>query len=333
MTDDTQKAESTEQETPVVEETTLEQELEANLTTEEPIVTEGSEAPEIEVTDEDIAAELAAMEPGLEPNPMWAREYRERFAKLGELEGGREYQQAMLDLYGETQGEATRRQQEAAELRKFAEPIQQALEPYQNFIASTGQTPDAMVRNALALAMRLSQDPQATLQGLAQRAGIDLTQLGENAPYVDPETQRLRDEVTAIRRQQAQREQHAMQQQRQQVIANIDNQLRTFQEAKDEQGNSLYPHLKIVENQMATLIRGNPQMSLEDAYHNACKLTPEVAEAEAKEQERREAARKAAIARKEKLAAQRVTGNPGTSTPVEGSLEDEITKNLRAKAA
>lgn len=323
-TEETQQAESTEETQQVSEEVTLEQDIETSI--------KGNDVEEIEVTDEEITAELEAMQAEanpLDPPPKWDRRYKDAFADLGKVEKGRAYQQAMIDLYTEQQGYATQIEQERSQLRKFAEPLQAALEPFNQFITASGATPDQMVRQSLALAMRLQQDPKGTILGLAQRANINLNELGENAPYVDPHAQRLEEQIRRMRAEQQAEKEQSLRAHQQRVMAETEQQVQTFRGAKDEQGKPKYPHVDLVEGEMAMLIRGNPNLSLEDAYNQACKLSDQVAQAEESRKRAEEAARKAAKAKKEQLAAKRVDGKPGIDKPSEGDLEDDIRKIYR----
>lgn len=322
------------EETQQVEEIGTEVEQQDSTITEELEAGIKGEQPEIEITDEDIAAELEAVKEALQPPPKWDRRYKDAFADLGSVEKGREYQQAMLDLYTEQQGYATQIEQERAALRRFADPLREALDPYQQMIAASGASPDQMVRQAMGLVMSLSQNPQGTILGLARKAGIDLTQLGENAPYVDPETQKLRDELTAWKRESQQREMRQAQESRARLEAQVNADLNAFASAKDEQGTLKHPHIELeaVQRWMTTFIKGDSSISLDEAYQAACKQCPEVAQAEADAKAAREAATRAAKAKKEALAAQRVSGKPGVEAAPEGSIEDELKKQFRAQS-
>lgn len=334
-TEETQQDQAVTEETQQVsEETTIEQDIEANLKESAGEETLADPAGDIEVTDEEIEAELAALNTEtLNPPPKWDRRYKEAFEDLGKVEGGSAYQQAMIDLYNDQQGYATQIEQERAQLRKFAEPLQGALEPYQQFIAQSGATPDQMIRQAMGLVMRLSQNPQATIQGLAQRAGIDLNQIGQDAPYVDPQVQQLEAEMRRMKQSQLHERQKQMEQWQQQQVAQIQQQIDTFTKATDDNGNPKYPHLELVEGEMAMILKGNPNVSLEDAYSKACKLSDEVTQAQEAQNKAREAARKAAKAKKEAAAAQRVSGQPGVDAPTDESIEDTIRKAWREQQA
>lgn len=303
----------------------IEKNIQSEIPAEEPVIDE----PEIE---EIVDIE----EPPLEPPNKWDRRYKEVFEEWGKHPNGRKWQESILDYYKENQGYATQLEQERARYRQQAETWEQVLQPYQQMIAMAGVTPDHFARQAMGLAMQLQQNPRDTLVQLAQRAGIDLNQLVQDQPYVDPQVSTLQQEVQRMRREQVQREQRQAQEQVIRIQSEIDQQLRSFANAKADNGDPKYPHFSIqeVQDEMAAIIRGRPDTSLEDAYARACREVPEVAQAEAKQKQIKEAAARAAKAKKEAEAARRVPGKYSGEEPVaEGSLEADILKNYRKSQA
>lgn len=286
------------------------------------------------------AAEKPKLDP-LEPAPKWDKRYKEVFAEWGQSPQGRKYQEAMLDLYNEQQGYATQLEQERSQLRPYydqAQHFQQAIAPYEKMIAMSGAEPTAFVRQALGLTMQLQQDPRATIMRLAQGAGLDLNQLTQEQPYVDPTIQALQQQLQAMRRDSVQREERQAQEYAHRVRTETEGQLNTFANAKAESGEPLHPHLETVQDIMAEQIRGRemqrqynrslPPMSLEEAYERACKLSPEVEQQSAAEKGAKEAAEKAAKAKKAVEAGRRVAGkSTGDDNPAEASITAEIRKN------
>jgi len=319
------------------------------MTTEEILQESGTVEP---VADElaapDIAEEVTEELPPLEPFPKWDKRYKDVFSELGTIpERGREYQQAMHDLYKEQQGYATKVEQERAEaLRRAqqADVYNQAIAPYQQMILNSGATPDVFIRQALGLASQLENDPRETLLRLAQRAGVDLAQATQDQPYIDPQVKALQDELRQLRDSVTQREQRQAAEFQQRALAEINNEIGTFASAQDDSGNPLHPHFETVQPVMAELIHGrevqrrnNPalaSLTMQEAYERACKLSPEVEQAGESERKAKEAAKRAAEAKKAADASKRVAGkHTGKDASGEEDIKAEILKNLRKQAA
>lgn len=284
---------------------------------------------------EDLEPEIIE-EPPLAPPSKWDGRYKQVFEEWGKHPNGRTWQQAMLDYEREQKGYLTQIEQERAGLRRMAEPLQQAIQPYNDMIAMSGMTPDAAIRMGLGLMMSLKQNPRDTLVQLAQRSGLDLSQIAQDVPYVDPQVQNLQQEMQRLRETYRQREERQAQERLHQVQSEIDQQLNSFANAKDESGNPKFTHFAIpeVQEEMAAQIRGFPNLSLEEAYSRACRIRPEVAQADEHAKRVKEAAQRAAKAKKEQEAARRVAGKyPGEEPVSAESLEAEILKHVRQQAA
>lgn len=307
---------------------------------------EGVEAEEVE------AAETEETVEALEPAPKWDKRYKEVFTNLGQFENGREYQQAMLDLYGEQQGYATKVEQERAELRKqweqtqpFVQRMNEALSPYQQFLAESGATPDQAVRQSMGLLMQLRANPQRTLIDLAKRMGVDLNAALSEQPWESPESKQLselRSQFDRLRAEQAQREQRQAYEQMQRIQAENASQIEAFATATDDSGNPAHPHLETVQDIMAELIYGRenmrrsnpslPAMGLDEAYDRACKLHPDVAQDSEKQAEAARLAKANATAKQAKTAATRVKTGTAGKEPVKKTLREEIEESLKSAA-
>lgn len=306
-----------------------------------------------ETLDESIERSLAGepeviepetvLEP-LEPPPKWDKRYKEVFQKWNELPEGRNYQEAMLELYNQGQGYTTKVEQERAQLRDYYERMDSVIQPYQQLIAMTGATPDQFIRQAMGLTMQLQQNPRETILRLAQSAGIDLSQVGQDQPYVDPTVKALQQQLQALQQQDVQRQQRQAYEMRERVRTESEQQLNAFASAQDESGQPLHPHLDTVQETMAELIRGREaqrqyqpglaSMTLDEAYERACKLSPEVAQAVESQKAAKEAAARHAKAKKEQEAAKRVTGKKtGADRAGDESLEETIRASMRKAQA
>jgi len=258
-------------------------------------------------------------EPAYEPPSMWSKEYKDVFNEWGQLERGREYQKAMLELYGNTQSYVTQREQEAARYRQQVEQWNSVIEPYKQQLDLRGMEPAAFVRQVMGYYQQLNQNPATTIRQLAQNYNLDLASLGADEPYRSPSEIANMQQTAMIQRQL----QNVLQQQRQGEFQRLHQQIDTFASETDASGNPLRPYFEQVKDTMTKLIRGGTASGLNDAYDMACKLSPELmAQAEA-QRAAAETARKAADAKKAKTASIRATGKH-TGAASKRSLKEDI---------
>jgi len=272
-----------------------------------------------EVTEELQAEAEPDPEPAYEPPSMWSKEYKDVFNEWGQLERGREYQKAMLDLYGQTQGYVTQREQEAARYRQQVEQWNSVFEPFQQQMNLRGVEPATFTRQLLSYYQQLNQNPAAVIQQLAQNYNLDLANLGADAPYRSPTELAQEQRLAQLERTLQQN----LQQARQGEFQRLHQQIDTFASETDASGNPLRPYFEQVKDTMTKLIRGGTASGLNDAYDMACKLSPELmAQAEA-QRAAAESARKAADAKKAKTASIRATGKH-TGAASKRSLKEDI---------
>lgn len=335
------------------QESSLSEDIAANLVTDEPL--EETAAPEVEET-----AELAEILEALEPPTKWNKRYKEVFNSWGQAnedgtplyETGRDWQQAMIDQWKETQGYITQIEQDRAGIRSqldqasgYRQQWEQALSPYQQMLVESGVQPPAAAAQALGLMASLRNNPQATLMRLAQQMNVDLKSALDGQEWVDPQVAQANKRIESLERHLRQREQ-AQSQQRQQYMAmqaqhlRAENakQIQTFAEAKGEDGELLHPHLETVQGTMAQLIHGReaqrrtdpsiPRMELDEAYSQACLLNEDVQKSIQDKRDKQEAIAKMAEAKKSKDAARKPKSGATGNTKPDRSLRDEIKANL-----
>jgi hypothetical protein len=333
-------------------------EEEAELTPQDMDADKGDDAPEgaeeLEALDGSEGEEPTEQEilDALEPPQKWDSRYKEVFNEWGQHDKGREWQEAIAELYNEGQSYTTKVEQERAEYLKARDEYQgyingwnEVLSPYDRMFTDAGAGPDQFVRQGLGLLQQLKADPQATIRNLARDANIDLTSLQIEQQYEDPASKKIR-ELEQRLNQEAQERHAAQQRQAQESLAARQaenrNRVIAFAEATDETGNPLHPHIEQVELTMAELIQGReaqrqynqdlPSLDLEEAYQRACRLDPNLAQASSKEAEMKALSQKNAAAKKANAAAKRVAGGSSAKGGPKLTLKQEITKNLRAQA-
>lgn len=203
----------------------------------------------------------------------------------------------------------TRKTQEAAELRRHAEPILNAVKPYEGYLRqiapTVGQTPDQLIGSLLGAEYQLrTGDPYqkaAALAQIAQSYGIDLAALsrGEMPAAPDPHYQQLRQAYSSIEQRLAQYDQMLAQEQERQTVQQIE----AFASAKDESGRPKHPHFERVRGVMGQILREDGTLTLDAAYQKAIEpiqqaiaeeLKARTAQVEQQRQEALEKAKKAA---------------------------------------
>ena len=335
------------------QESTLADDLAANLVTDESPEDLAVDTAEVSEVEEPTVQEVLE---ALEPPPKWDKRYKEAFSEWGAAgedgnpmySNGRAWQEAMLELYQTGQGYTTQVEQERAQLRQQYEGLQQqahqwnsVLQPYNDLFASSGMTPDQAVRQALGLVHSIRSNPQATFQRLAREAGLDLNTLANGQEWQSPEAKEIQDlkrQINQDRQARLRQEQQWQQQQVQRLEAENAQQIQAFAEAVDDNGNPLHPHLEAVESIMAQLVHGHNAMNsgtppdLEAIYQHACKLSPEIAQAEADKAEADRLAKANAEAKKAAAAAKTVkAGSSGKEAP-DQSLREAIKANMQTAA-
>ena len=270
---------------------------------------------EVEEETGEIEEELVELEP-IEPPPMWGKDHREIFNQWGELENGRSYQEAMANLWKETQGHVTRKEQEAAQYRSSVNQWNEMFSPLQQELQMRGTNPQALTSQLLGYYSAINENPLQGLTRIASDFGIteqDIRGFLDDQPYVPPEVQGLRQQVQTMQQALEQQNQQAEAQQAAEVMQRIES----FANATDASGQPLRPHLDAVQDDMAQLIYGFRASNggqapndgeLQSLYEKACQINVGVSAQLNAGQGAEDAARKAAIAKKAKTAAKRPSG-------------------------
>lgn len=204
----------------------------------------------------------------------------------------------------------------------FAQTMEKAITPYAATLQSLGITPDKAVAELMASDHRLRYgqpaEKLATIRGLAQHYGVDLSQLGQTQEqqYVDPN-------VTALQQQVQQLTQHLQQQQltgQQQAQESLTSEISAF--AADPS----HSHFESVKGHMAALLQAGQAKDLPDAYEQAVYANPVTRAAMLQQQaaQQREEAAKAAKAAKNAASVNvRTRASMPVSQPI-GSMEDTM---------
>lgn len=290
---------------------------------------ENAEAAPAEATQAKV--EPAPAQP-IDPPARWTEVDKAKFASWP-----RDVQEAVAERYKAIEADYTRKTQEAADIRRSAEPLLQSIEPFRQYLTSLGpvigRAPHELIRDLLGVEYKLrTGSPQEKYQALAQISqsyGIDLAALARGeVVQPNPELQQLRQELAAVNQWRTQFEQNIQQQQTEQAVLQID----AFAAAKDDAGRPRYPHFTRVRGVMQHALMNGEANTLEEAYQKATEpINAAIAEELSRRNIQADTQRKDAVSKAEKAAPVRSSGSqPGGSA--KGKDLDSILSDAMAKA-
>lgn len=200
----------------------------------------------------------------------WSNEDREMFAKLDQ--NGKDF---LLRRHRQMEGDYTRKTQENAEAIKVGKLFDEAMDPaIKADLMRIGVDREAYVRQMMQWHHMSVNDPAGFVRSITQQLRLDpaqvFTQTGESQETqpADPMAQRIAAVESHLSNEQRNRHQ--------QVIQQTQERVNSFKDAVDDQGNPLHPHFETVRKDMATFVRVDPNMPLEDAYQAAVYKNPEL---------------------------------------------------------
>jgi len=274
-----------------------------------------------EVTEEAPSEEAVEQElPALEPHPTWPQESKEAFAKLP-----REGQELVLDQYKNMYTDYQRKTAEVAGFRRQYEAYQELIKPHEQRWNMQGYSPEQGVRQALAVLQALEENPQEAIARIAESRGLDLGQMVQEQPYVDPALAAMQQQVQELRQALTQRESSEQQQSHQQAI----QQVRDFAGAVDESGNRKHPHFERVYDDMITLVEMGRAKDLDSAYQMAVKFNDDI-QAELQSQETQKVAQITTAQTNKAKEAAKAVESKSTDIPEATSFVDELDQALSA---
>lgn len=265
-------------------------------------------------------AEDAPVEEKVEPEPVTIPPEIQRLGlKKEEAEAFAQAPEAVRQAFLRRSDEMHKGIEQYRTKAQFAETMEKAIAPYQNFFHSAGITPDIAFTKLMQADQTLRngtpEQKQQMLARLAQDYGIQPS--GEtpdpNFSHLQTEIQQLRGWIEQKSQQEQEREQ-----------ATLNSEIAKF---SSDPANS---HFESVKTEMAALLQSGQAEGLKDAYEKACWLNPSVrTQILAKQQEEAEAKRKADADQRakeaKKAAAVNVRKN-GALPPkaATGSMDDTI---------
>jgi hypothetical protein len=272
------------------------------------------------------AAASTPTEPTVRPVPKsWAKEVHDYWTKIDPK--AQEYiekrEKDFLDGLEQYKKEAA-----------FAKQIQESLNPYRQTLQSL-RVSEVDAIKALFNADHLlrtspAEQKRQHFEQLAKNYGLDLSAFGQpQQPHgtpVDPIVQQLKQEIESIKSITTAQQQAALQEARMKA----DSEVAAF--AADEKA---HPYFNDVADQMTTLLKADPKLSLQDAYDQAVWLNPVTREkekgkhAQAELDKFKENARLEALPKK-KASTVNVKSRDTQRTPTEplGTMDDTMKATL-----
>jgi len=255
----------------------------------------------------------------------WHPETREHWAALPE---------AVRTEVARREREVQTTLKETAEARKYAEQIERTIAPYQMFIKAENSNPLQAIDNLMSTAARLrtgsSQDIAQLVSGLVKQFGVgrfgqsfieqlDSALVGE-IPRVDAQQQQLQQAMQqqlAPIQQFMNQHQNAQAQAQQKVTRQAENEVLDFMEKAE--------FAEDVREDMADLMemaqRRGRDLSLGDAYRQACAGNERVRSVLVGRQKSQGAQKLTGAAQRAKSAAVSVSGAPAMGAPQQGAVD------------
>lgn len=232
------------------------------------------------------------------------------------------------------EAEVQRTLQETADARRFTEQMQQVIRPYEMFIKAEGSNPVQAIDNLMATAARLRT---GTAPELAQMVAGIVKQFGVGRfgnQFIEQLDSALAGEVPRVDAQQSQ-----VQQLLQQQLAPVQQFMSQFQQAQLVQQQQMQDTAvkevsdfiskaefgEDVREEMADIMelaqRRGREISLQDAYRQACLVNPRVRTVLEGRAKTKGVQQLSGAAQKAKAAAVSVSGAPALSTPPGGAAD------------
>lgn len=267
----------------------------------------------------------------LNPLQSWNAQQREVFAKLPP-----EAQKIVHERAMQVEQHFTRTAQQLASVQQQYRDIEETIAPYEQKWALNGVPRAAVMKQLLEAQDFINRDPVAAIQWIASTTGVDLGQVGQMQPHVDPQIMTLQQQVEAMRAHIAEQQTY----QQQQVLSSANQEIQNFASETAQDGTPLRPHINEVSQEMASIVAllrsQNPHAPhrtiLQEAYDRACWGNPQVRESLIQSQqaaaEAKRTAEERAKAQQAKKAGVSLSGAPnGAGSPDFG---DTVESALRA---
>lgn len=286
----------------------------------------------------------------------WSENARNAIKEFGGATHNRKFLEPILGQFEEHNKRYTQHQQEFSDYRKNIDPVYSVLQPLESTYRLQGmslqQGVSQLVEGAKFVAtdpdqafpyfagMYRPRNPADAVMGIAKAWGVDLGQVAQEQPYIDPtyqamisplqkELAELRQFTEQQRHSQTQEQFRARQQQQQQII----DKLKELEEQKDEAGNLRFAHLNTVFPDIELLANTGRFKTIEEAYDHAVMMNPELSQSVMADRAKA-AEQKAILAATEKSKAIQKEANSNRSVAGKGPPNEGVKDlSLRETAA
>ena len=235
--------------------------------TDEPETTEEEEAEVTSETEEEITEQV---EDALAAPENWSEDIRDAFSKADPTT-----QQVWLDQQKEFQRGFNTVSQEAAELRRGEEKfrdVQDVLDQVIPAWQSQGMSPAQGLGQLVQLGMAYASNPQDTILHLAKMAGLDINDIGKDAPYRTSDDIQ-RDETISQLQARLNHFENTAQSGR---VESLESEINAFQAETDAEGNLAHPFFAESMGNIQNLFQRGFNGTLQEAYYYHVFQTPEL---------------------------------------------------------
>lgn len=204
----------------------------------------------------------------------------------------RKHIEPILAQLDETNKYVTTKEQETENFRKQVGPVWDIIGPLERDYRMQGMTLQQGVGQLVEAArfvasdpdqafpwfsaMYRPHDPAKAVEAMAKQWGVNLGQMVEEAPYIDPHIQSLvgplKEQYQALQARIDEQDSTARRAQQQQLF----NAVQELEQAKDEAGNLRYPHLNTIAQDLILIANGKRAKNFDEAYAMAVRMNPEL---------------------------------------------------------
>lgn len=255
-------------------------------------------------------------------------------------EDGEEYGSAFDDLPpeikeilesagSELEAEYSRRAEELERREQQLTPFSSAAEQWAPYLQQIGVDPatafSTLMQTEHTLRTGTPEQKRQALAYLQQSYGLTNDDYQPDE-YVDPEVQKLRQELAQIQYGQQQFLAQQQHQAQQRELAEINHEIQSFETMTTEDGTLAYPLFEFVQEEMAALIRAGQADDLAQAYEMAIWTNPDTRAELIEFQKEQEAAERTARAKsaKRRSNSQIRTRNQGAVKQTFANIDDEL---------
>lgn len=274
---------------------------------------------ETDVEEGSAEEEPAPEEPPIEALQHWPYQVRELFNELNGHPKGREIQQTWIDTYKDFQRREMEHVRHIERQTQTLNEIDELMRPYDQEFARAGMDRIAGVRRLLSWGETVARNPAQGIAALASAYGLDLLDVAEGQPYMDPQQHATNQQIMGLQNELATNRMQHQQHREQEFHRRLMDNVRAFREATDEAGKPKYPHADTVAQLMVTMAQADMDQlqmpDLEALYHHAVDNHPQTKEMVINERVQAELDRRAKAAKKAKKASATVKGSASPGAP------------------